>query len=903
VLSCRLIIHFNHLRPSNISALNLRNIILISVIGLLILLLVVKPYPISRLPFFPISGVEAIPANASLCFEMEGLQSLRAKTNNNSQLEKLAQMYIFQQFNRDFNLLEQLLQKDSSRLQRIGNTPLFAVMQNGGLDAVNYLFILEMSSQQETTDFKNWISALPGIKITSTVYKNEQVYKVQQKMQQKDGSSFSFVVFRNLLLVGRYPLLIEDAINQLKVAREPMVRGWMGPKVLALPKPLRVYLRPSNVPLLLQSFLNKRGKDLLSPLYDSDELIAVDVLFEKNGIAFQNSIPLLGKSDWYRSVRKQKGTDRSKFAEILPAHTALIQWLSASDLSVFSDQHKSENFKKYFQPWLGKQAALVTTEPYSINLDAENFLLLEATDMEKGEHFIQKLGEVEGELASYEYMTYTIRRIMIPDFFDKELWPGFELKNPFVTFINGFLVAAQSQQALEVWIDKYNAGQTLNNAPAYLSTLEQLDASAKWWAHVHTDNARQLLATYLRKEEESGFNEQFDIVKALTPMDIIINEKGALKGFFSYQGKSEKSTSILWKTRLAQTIIGTPKVIEYDNSKQFQVLVQDQSNLLYMLNSGGGILWKKQLDGPILSDIQGIDYYKNSQIHFLFNTAGSIYLFDADGKDVSNFPILLRSKATNGVLAVDFDGLKEYSFFVACENDKLYGFQKTGRPLDGWPQSGVRKVALPIRHFQQDGKDYLAVLNTIGKLMVFDKKGARRFADVRWEDETMIALDYDSIAVAPRIVAVNKEGQAKVVNMEGAHFKLNLEVGNNTDVQFALADVVGDARKDFLVSSQQQIACYFYDEKNSFSKRIVIDIKDQVDQLFPVPLSGKPKTAIGTLNKAKEQINLYNAEGKRIKDFPLAGTTPFQIIKLFKSGEHILITGKGDSVFVYRMRS
>ena len=219
--------------------------------------------------------------------------------------------------------------------------------------AVNYLFILETTSVNQAKAFKNWIAELPAVNITSTIFKNEQVYKVKLA----NGASFSFVTFRNLLLIGRYPLLIEDAINQLKVVRKPFFNGFFLRNALALPAPLRIYIRPNNLPLAFLPFLNKAGKKQLDVLYDSDELIAVDVLFGNDGIALKGSLPLSGTGKWLQAVKKQKAVSRKEIAKILPGHTALIQWLSLSDLAAFKDKQEKDNlFKKIFRtvvrrPW------------------------------------------------------------------------------------------------------------------------------------------------------------------------------------------------------------------------------------------------------------------------------------------------------------------------------------------------------------------------------------------------------------------------------------------------------------------------------------------------------------------------------------------------------------------------
>ncbi len=894
--------------------MNIRNLILISIIGLSLLLLVFRPYPFSRLPFFPIDGMEAVPASAGICLEIGSMQSFRDSLTTQYYTDDLARLYPFQQFHYDFSLFESVWLADSLLHRQLVHTPLWAVLQNGGLDPVNYLFILEMPSAGKAEAVIQMLESHPEVELTSTVFKKREVYKVKNQ----SGEAFSFSIFRNLVLFGRYPLLIEDAINQLKVNRKRFTKGLSFRKMARMPDWLRVYVRSANLPLLLTPFLNKIGKQQIDKLIGSEMILAVDVLLKKDGIRLTGQMGASANEHWAAAIKKQYAADQQKVAAILPDHTALVQWLSIDRPEAYEMGNSSSDFQKYIQPWLGDDAALVVTEPYSINLDAENFLLLATPDPDLAEHYIQKWGQASGEVQAYEYMTYNIRQLLTDDLLDSRVMPWPHFKNPFITFVGNYMVAAQSQQALEIWIDKYNAGQTLpipvvpnEDGPKYQpdKTVSNLQVQqqtspglAKWWTHFRTDNARQLLVTYLRKSHEAAFNDQFNIGVEWTPMDFVVDQKGRFNGFLSHQIRQEKNVSLLWKTRLANKVIGQPTVITHADSRQFEVFLQDEKHILYLLDSGGNTIWKKQLDGPLLSAIHRIDYYKNDRDHFLFNTPGSIYLLNHQGTSVGNFPIRLRSRATNGVIAVDFDELRNYHFFVACRNGKIYGYQKTGSPLEGWPRSGSWGVKHPIVHFQKNEKDFLIALNDSGKMMVFNRRGKKRFGDIRFNSTFLSPPDYDDHDEAPRIVAVDKRGIARIVGLDGGNFKMALKVGDNRNVRFAFGDLFGDSRKDYIVSSGHHLAAWYYKDDGTFDNVFDIETTDPIDAVFPITIPGKLKQLTGTVSTQKGQINLYHPNGKRWKQFPLAGTTPFQIVQLYKSGENILIVGNGSSLLAYRLR-
>lgn len=882
---------------------NIRNISIITIIVLSILVLIFKPYPFSRLPFFPISAFEAVPANAGLFFEMKNMEALRDSIDKQIYSEELNQNFLFRQINNDLSFMESLLTADSTKEALFHSSPIIAALQNSGSSELHFLFILETPSKETALDFQDYLKSNNKTTVVPSVFKDETVYD----LNSKGGDSFSVSVFRNLILIGKYPLLVEDGIGQLKTYKNRYLNELPYRKVLSKKgSPMTVYCKPSNLAMMSLPFFNRKGKSQMSLFQNWDSWVGLDLYFEKDGLRFDGLAKAKGKG-MLSAISKSKPVDRSKTLRVLPDNTAVASWMSCGAINKYTENgalKSNEIFNKYFLPWLSDHMAYVITEPYSTKLDAERFLLFATKDLDEANRYLKELGEAEGELKSYEYMSYPIQQIMTDNFLQAELWGEMAFKNPFITFIDQYLLVSQSQAALEVWIDKYMSGQVLTKQTTFLKYNEKIGQSTNFWQYLQPANSKQLLRSVVRTDFQKSLNEEFVAIENFYPFGLEIKKGGEVKGFIQHQAAAANlKTSVLWKVKLKGEVIEGPTVLQNPISGENEVWVQDKTNLLHVLNKEGTELWNRQLDGPLLSDINILDFYQGQEHHFLFNTAGKIYLVNNKGKDVGSFPIRLQSKATNGVLAVDFDGDKAFKFFIGSRNGNVYGFERTGRPLPGWsPQTSVGRMNFPLQHFQRAGKDYIVALNRSGKLYVFDRLGKRRFNSMPFKEKFLSTPAIDNHEAAPRIVVVDRKGTTNVVNLSGAKFKLDLGIKGQKDVRFVLTDVKGDARKDYLALSNNNLKGFYYNENNDFTSLFDTQLKDVPDDLFAVKIPGKKKSFIGTYSKSKRKINLYNGAGKKFKDFPLAGTTPFEIVKLFKNSENVLVVGNGSSVYAYRLR-
>ena len=199
----------------------------------------------------------------------------------------------------------------------------------------------------------------------------------------------------------------------------------------------------------------------------------------------------------------------------------------------------------------------------------------------------------------------------------------------------------------------------------------------------------------------------------------------------SYLPSREIEPETIWQSGLDSTIIGKPALVANHYTKEKEIMVQDKSNMLYLISSSGRILWKKKLDAPILSEITQIDYYRNNKLQYLFNTSNKIYLIDRNGNYVDKYPISLAYKATNGISVFDYDKNRNYRIFLACNNSKVYVFDKSGKTVTGWnakPTEGI--VTKPIQHFRVQGKDYIVFADN-KRNYILNRKGANRVENKR----------------------------------------------------------------------------------------------------------------------------------------------------------------------------
>ncbi len=866
-------------------------------------LIAIYLYLFVRLPFSRPDVFEAIPNSSPLIVEWNHTEELNEWLANCKINNKFNQVFFADKIASDLDTLDQLF----------GNLPFWKVAKTTGHWAAsansssgndwNLLYIVNLRDY----DFKmESVTNSQLLSVSYNRYLGEQLYNVSNNKNE----SFYFSTLNGLLLFAKYPLMVEDAIRQLKTPNTNICRegdfNSLNEQEVA-PQSVNIFLQGKQLPLLLSSFVKADRRNTLDHIPELASWGKLNLSFKKNEIASTLRIVPAAKNYFLSSIDKDNLLDLQELEEVVPNNTAMACSFGINDFYKFYkavSEEENDFWTRALLKEIGNQFTYLITEPYSENLDTEKFIAFKLKNPKTVVSYLDQFASKEGKLKDYNYQSFRIGRLMVKNILSPILGKNMnDIQNPYYVIINNYLIFANSQAAIEVWVDKFVVNQTLSNDVHYQQFKSHQESTGALFFYVNTNYILPWIESYLMPEYHGDITKVHEQINAINHIGFRsdVQQRNVFKGNFQLSKNLDKPTTLVWKAKLAAPVKTTPQVLPLDNNGTLGIWVQDTLHQLYLINNEGNILWKRNMREPILSTIYPVDYYNNGQTYFMFNTTGHIYLVDNAGQDINSFPINLQSPATSGMLVTDFDKSRDYTLYVSCKNTNIYGYDKNGKPLEGWnPRIGMGNVIGQIRHFQKDNKDFILVQNKENQLFLLKRNGGLRTEPIQLEGNGFSLFEYQAQDKNERIAICDNVGKAWVCNFDGLGFNMYFKVGNGENIKFCFADVTGDAKYDYIVLSNNSVASFTYKNDlidNVYEKTLTYP----QDEIFAVTIPGQKKSQIGLVSKSRKQITLLEEYGQITKSFPLAGTTKFSISKLFVDGSNAVVTGYDNYVYVYRL--
>ena len=872
-------------------------------IGIISILSLVYVYFFVRLPFSKPAVFEAVPKSSPLLIEWNHTDDLTKWFNEIKINDKFDQVFFVDKIIQNLDTIQSIFEPFPfwKKAQTSGHW--LASVNSGSADDWNLLLIVKIP------DYKFDIEQLntnENLSVSYNRYLGEQIYNVTSKKNE----SIYIASQNGLILMAKYPLMIEDAIRQLKKPSNSIMRESAFSDLVKENKnnkSANVYIQFSQLPLLLSSFVKAEKRNVLDELTGLATWGKLTLDFQQNNIATNFKFSLNEKHHFLKEISSKSNLDLQNIEEILPNNTAIAATFAVGDFASFYNAIQSESsdfWRKELLKQIGSQFTFLITEPYSEYLDTEKFLVFKLKNAKEAEQILEKNASKSGKLKEYTYQSFKVGRLMSGDVLSPFFGKAFnDIQNPYYVIINDYLVLANAQAAIEVWVDKFVVNQTLANDAYYQQFKSKQPKEGAINFYVNTNYILPWIESYTLPNYHDKINAVYEQINAVNHIGFrsIKNEDYSFNGSIELSKTTDKPTTLVWKAKLAAPCRMAPQVIDNDLDGNKSIWIQDTLNQLYFINNEGNIVWKRNVKEPILSPIYPVDYYNNQQLYFIFNTTGHIYLVDKDGNDVNSFPINLQSPATSGMLVTDFDKTKEYTLYVSCKNTNIYGYDKSGKPLEGWnPRTGMGTVMGRIKHFQKDSKDFIIAQNKENQLIMLKRNGGLRNEPIVLTGEKFSLFEYQAEKENERIATCDNFGKVYVCNFDGVGFNMSFKVGDNTDVKFSFADVTGDSKYDYNLLSNKSVASFTYKNNivdNVFEK----EFPTKLDDIFSLKIFDAKKSKIGLLCKSKKQIILLEEDGKIAKSFPLAGTTKFSIDNIFKDGSKAVVTGFDNYIYVYRL--
>ena len=85
-----------------------------------------------------------------------------------------------------------------------------------------------------------------------------------------------------------------------------------------------------------------------------------------------------------------------------------------------------------------------------------------------------------------------------------------------------------------------------------------------------------------------------------------------------YDKNSKDNKKEIWNFQLDTTNGNNINIVYNFFTKEYDILVQDSENIIYLIDNNGNLKWKKSIEEKIIGKISYLDYYKKQQVSISF---------------------------------------------------------------------------------------------------------------------------------------------------------------------------------------------------------------------------------------------------------------------------------------------
>jgi len=915
----------------------MRNGRVIILIGIAAIILISTIFLINRVKRYEDNEpLKAIPIDAAVIIKTESLKEVYSLLNE--EIDYRQELVHFESIDNALDLIEKMDSLPEFKidvLHELGGRPFYVSLHSQGKDNVKALFLSEFPNKSQELEFRNFLQHLgeTNFHLSERKYNTITVYSLKDINSKK---CFSIVIHQGIVLGSSSHLLVESAIRQLQSAKSLL----NDPSFLQVKKTasstalMNIFIDFSNTPKVLKPIISSSFKKKSLALKEQSGWGELDLDLKSNALIMngffsgnskgvysylltnaqpkRSTIHSMLPSDTrsYLSLTFENGTDlKKRLLEYYEVNGLLSKYNSV--LERFKDIGDISIQDLLFDQ-LNGEIAIAYTDFNHLQPDNNGFLVLEVKSQSiTREKLIMALGVINGKEDISPRSVYTLdedtsfpiyegfRNSLIPHFFQSFL-P--KVPHQYFTFVDNYLIFSNTVQQLEKFIYANVLHKTLDNKRIFEDHRSHFSGRENLFVFCETGQLPSFLL--------GSFGPLFSKLSE--------QQKEALNGFYGtglqfsgtgnmiystiytdYKPDRASEPRTIWQSLLDSTAVIKPVLVENHYSKEKEVLIQDATNNLYLINNKGRVLWSKALDGPILSEVNQIDYYRNNKLQYLFNTKSRMYLLDRNGNHVAKYPVTLPSDATNGLTVCDYDKSRNYRIFLATANKRVYLFDKTGNRISGWNFSKTEgTVSLPIQHFRSNAKDYI-VFSDDRKNYILNRKGEERVSLKIPFIRNRYSAFYLEGLNSPKefLVTTSSDGElVKIALNDGTVQRLELE---DIKGDHALVTYLEKQQLQYVVSMPNSVSLFDHNRQLNFSREFDKEIHLKTD----VYQFSANNHKIGVVEKTGGRIYLINSTGKNYKSFPLVGRSRFSIgfLKTSSNRFNLIVGGSNNYLYNYRV--
>ncbi|HBS87030.1 MAG: hypothetical protein A2W91_02320 [Bacteroidetes bacterium GWF2_38_335] len=486
------------------------------------------------------NAFSVIPDDAIFIIETSNLTDGWEELTESNFWKNLTRTEFFADVNEDAKMLDDQI-KDSETMAALlsGRQLLISAHMIPGKEDYDFLFVIDVEKAEKLTFLVDLLQTFDK-SIEQDKYKEcDLIYMI-------DGKDTTYIgLIDNLLVATFSKTLLAKAIDQKddnfweKNEFFTQVKSDISDEEV-----FNLYLNYSQIDNYMSCFMEEES-DLMNDLSQSLYFSAFNMSLNDKYLKLQG---YTNWSDEYSSYIKVLGhcsPGKMRAYEILSENTALYLALCFDSFETFKkgieEEFKSDpsnkedlrmvekvekflkiSFREDFFSWIGNEIAFVKLKPKSNSKEYDVIAAIHAADINKAKeglgHIMRQIKRrTPGKFKEFNHKGYDIYYMEINGFFKLFLGKLFrKLDKPYFTYIEDYVVFANTPSIIMEIVDDYLVGKTLVHNEDFMAFRDRFDSKTNITVFVQMAQIYQHLFYYTDVESREGIKKNKEVIMSFT---------------------------------------------------------------------------------------------------------------------------------------------------------------------------------------------------------------------------------------------------------------------------------------------------------------------------------------------------------------------------------------------------
>jgi hypothetical protein len=294
---------------------------------------------------------------------------------------------------------------------------------------------------------------------------------------------------------------------------------------------------------------------------------------------------------------------------------------------------------------------------------------------------------------------------------------------------------------------------------------------------------------------------------------------------------------------------------------------------LYQIGASGTILWEKDLKSPIQFPISQVDLYKNKRLQLAYTTDTKFEVLDRNGNPVKPFTKSLKNPLPLAVF--DYDKNRDYRLVLVAQK-QLELRNRSFKKVSGFKRTKA-DPAYPPQHFRIGSRDYIAMVEKSGRLLLLDRRG-----NIRIKTPNDLLLSTDIHVHQNGFVGVDKKNRLFRIETSG-------KISYRT-LPFETSYKLAAQGKNLVLLSENNL------EINGITLELEFGVytKPQIHMV-------NNRTLISLTDLQSNKVYLFDRDGQELPYFPVFGSGPADVSADQKGQVFLSVRGEENQLLVYQL--